>query len=170
MALPKPAIQSFLPGLLTLLGIKNGGQNPNTLGDQLAPVFDMEGYYLRGKQEVQLHNLNPIISGTYNGQMAVAFTVPNGEWWYVSEMSYFYALVAADTLTAAGAGVSYNGITMALHDTEDMIGGAVKYIGRRVVGPFWVPPGGQIIYIGAVATIAGASIATIRAVVTRLTV
>jgi len=46
-----PAINRIPHGLLSFLGIKNGGRNPQVLSEQLAANFDLMQWYLQQNSE-----------------------------------------------------------------------------------------------------------------------
>lgn len=78
-------------GILGLLGIKNGGRNPEELATILAPVFDVSAYYLEANaQFVQ------VLADAQLG-LNIFAQVPEGEVWYVHHASAATgALAAAD--------------------------------------------------------------------------
>lgn len=82
-------------GLLGFLGIKNGGEYPQTLAQQLVPVWDLKELYLEGAS---------VLAGTASTVGATGYVAhlspPPGEVWQV----YDFQIVAA-----CGAGEAFTG-------------------------------------------------------------
>ena len=83
-------IQRIPPGLLSFLGLKSTGQNPNNLSDTVVPVLDLEHLYLAQDLQVSSNTQN-----VANAGQSISLAVPNGEAWRVLGFGY-----SADTLTA----------------------------------------------------------------------
>lgn len=161
MSLPSKPIQAALPGFLSLLGIKNLGLNPDTLGGNVAPVIEMLPYYLRGQQQY-LSSVASLALGAVNGNFypitgagslngTVDFTVPNNQWWYVQNFSVFSSQVSLNDLLFVRlgmrrslGGVAYN------YFWQSPEGGAFQYHAGACLQlysePFWAPPGFQLGY------------------------
>lgn len=94
------AINRIPHGLLSFLGIKNGGRNPQQLTEQLGATFDLLGWYLEQNSESLSVNaaVNALgVNGNY-------WTVPVGETWAVlaSFVNSQAALGAGQSLGLAG--------------------------------------------------------------------
>lgn len=136
------AIVNRLPlGLLSFLGIQNGGKYPDMFLSTLAPVLDLGGHYVNTNREYLTSSVavNVLANTTFH-------TVPNGEWWNVMHASVFTATM--------GAGSAYAGVITILDAAglvTHMLGqsrSAVSGPGAVFVGaaqaPFWVGPGERI--------------------------
>jgi hypothetical protein len=77
-----PPINRQPAGLLSFLGIKNGGRNPAVLGDTLIPQFDLLNWYLSQNSESIFEN-QPITKLGLN----TVYSVPQGETWAVLSAS-----------------------------------------------------------------------------------
>jgi len=94
---PPPVINVRPPGLLSLLGLQNGGQMPDQLGATTQPTFELSDWYLRAgiivRSTVTTNVINAGLSNIYD---ALKFSdgaletvqVPNGEWWYIHNWSH----------------------------------------------------------------------------------
>lgn len=84
-------IQLIPPGLLGMLQIKNDGKNPSSLGEQIAPVFNLTEWYAwqnfeRHKAEAGsliLGQVGPRIIESAAVEPGVGLKTPQDEWWYV---------------------------------------------------------------------------------------
>lgn len=132
-----PAVNRLPLGLLSFLGIQNGGKYPDQLLPALAPVLDLSGHYVNTNREYT------------GGSAAVAalastnmVTVPTGQWWYCCHASLFTATL--------GAGQAYGGVlafqdaaglvTTMLSGSVPAVSGAGTVFVNSAVG-FWLGPG-----------------------------
>jgi len=83
-------------GLLSLLGIRAGGQNPAVLEDQVRPVIDLTALYLASFIERNVDSNNVTVVGAFASNLIV----PQGEAWYVHR----YTII---TSAALGAGQAF---------------------------------------------------------------
>jgi len=81
-------------GILDFLGIKNGGQYPVTLGQQLAPTWDLSRFYL-DNAATQTRTTGTLTNAARGTTIAVGAAVPAGQIWYVDLVSFTTALFAA---------------------------------------------------------------------------
>lgn len=137
-------------GLLSFLGIKNGGRNPYVLGEQLAPTWDLAQWYMAGTYEYGVSNSN--IAGVGLEVFGPA-SINDGDTWYVHAGG-----LAVDT-TGAGASIAFNlgiadalGNFVPLNDIE--YSAATSWIGRSYPRGFLLGPGE--VMAANVAGIAGA--------------
>lgn len=83
-------------GILGFLGIKNGGQNPDTVATQLAPVWRYDDWYLNTNTELLS------LSGQVNATGGwIFFDVPSDRVWWVSNFDVFVS-------TGVGEAIRYN--------------------------------------------------------------
>jgi len=82
-------------GLLGFLGIKNGGRNPQTLGEVLVPQWDLSELYLNSSPQYV-----EVISTEAGVGYTVAIGPPQGELWYVFD---------AGLEVGTGVGVTWSG-------------------------------------------------------------
>jgi hypothetical protein len=112
-ALTAPVISKLPLGLLDFLGIKSGGRYPDSLGNVLTPVWDMERF-----QEIFDERTAFDVTTTI-GVAALNFlpwniVVPQTELWLVKQINGFLQTDAAETVTASLAYVdSFNYINLA---------------------------------------------------------
>lgn len=83
-------------GILGFLGIKNGGRNPATVADTLAPTWKYDDWYLNTNTELLT------LSGTVNAVGGwIFFDVPADRVWWVSNFDVFVS-------TGVGEAIRYN--------------------------------------------------------------
>jgi hypothetical protein len=135
-----PVVNRLPLGLLSFLGIQNGGKYPDTLLSALAPVLDLGDQYVNTNREYLTASVavNALASSTFH-------TVPTGQWWYVSHSSLFTATL--------GAGQAYGGVLSLLDAAgivTTMLSGSVPAVsgaGAVFVNQarnFWAGPGERI--------------------------
>jgi len=95
-----PPINRLPLGLLSFLGIKNGGRNPQFLGEQLSPTFDLVAWYLQSNSRSLSLNGNV----TAVGFNSAWWTVPVGETWAVLS-----TMVNSQAALGAGQSVGFFG-------------------------------------------------------------
>lgn len=104
-------IQLIPPGLTGLLQLKQTGRLPSDLLGDVSPVLELRDWYMQSRQ-LQDFGLFGVIPATAtfasntNGFKAfqvggAAFLVPQGQVWYVEQMTVIAALAAADTIVMA---------------------------------------------------------------------
>jgi len=170
MALQPPVIQSFLPGLLSLLGIKNGGENPKFLQGSVGASFELSDWYLRGRQEVVPGVGSVIPNGANQGFAVTIQTVPSNEWWYVCHYTGQILTGAADTVDTAALAFVYTTQSFTVSDPFTNVPAASTRFNHEF-SPFWVPPGGLIgLQVGTAVVAAAATFFTGRLVISRVTV
>jgi len=86
-------------GLLSMLGLKEQGRNPDTLLGQVIPTLDLRDLYATQLQD----NAAEVVSAaTATGTFAVgAMKVPNNEIWYVQHFSVACNTSAVQTIDMA---------------------------------------------------------------------
>lgn len=95
-------IQTQAAGLLSLLGIKGTGDNPQELGAAVVPTVDMLAYYLPRNLETVSQSIGPAPLAANTG---VGITVPAGEYWFVRDLSG--ALLASAAAQQLGLALIY---------------------------------------------------------------
>jgi hypothetical protein len=167
MALPKPIIQSMLPGLLSLLGIRNGGANPPNFGELVVPTFDLDDWYLRA----QLRFTDPAASYSTNGTITgnafnfvtnrAAMIVPNSQWWFVDTYWITCQMNAADTLSRIQHMLLLPGnVVVPVENAFRTSGDAAAPVSVSThfkSAPFWAPPGSELCFTGLGALSLGTS-------------
>jgi hypothetical protein len=89
-------VQGALPGFLSLLGLKNLGQNPAELREDIQPTIDLKGFLLEG-DALNFARTNQTVNVlAQGGQYGHAVVVPDGELWWVH-----HATVIANSPAAA---------------------------------------------------------------------
>jgi hypothetical protein len=78
-------IQAFNPGFLGLLGLKNQGQNPPELIDQVQPTIDINQFYQMGLRESIRYDALSFDVASIGGHLVVdpELTVPAGQMWWL---------------------------------------------------------------------------------------
>lgn len=140
-------IQLIPPGLLGWVQLKSDGRNPSTLGEQIAPVWDLLPWYL--ESTARNHTIiDSVVSGHASVGFAVFPTLLNGKnaWW-------------VHDFTVRVAEASGDSVQFALH-WENPVGGASRFVyqvsersefgvGPRYNSqfarkPFFLPPNSQL--------------------------
>jgi len=86
-------------GLLSFLGIKAGGQNPNALQRELMPVLDVTPNFLAPDLAQEIETTNTIGSAGDEARI----TIPQGEAWRMISMSMVVAAFSATGGVVYGA-------------------------------------------------------------------
>jgi len=92
-------LQQSATGLLSLLGIKQRGQNPDAFGDTVLPVMDLTDWMHHTDSEFVVDsNLSFPVgeSSSYFVYEGTPLQVPDTEVWYVHQMSLRFTLLAHD--------------------------------------------------------------------------
>lgn len=165
-ALPPPVIQLNPPGLLSLLGLKNGGVNPPHFIGEVAPGFELSDWYLRARQEIiQNAGFTPT-NGVITGFGDVQATVPQGQWWYVRHYCSMLATVAGDSFSSYALAYGYGGFPIQVSDAMPaVLASSTAWAVARE--PFWVPPGGTLGFLYGTNVRVGASTGVTRMVISR---
>ena len=90
-------IQAFPPGLLSAFGIKNGGSNPQQLGELLVPTLELLDWYLAQQWITQRIVNADIGAGPGYSNLGAATTVPQNQVWFVRNVT-----TGPDTAIPAG--------------------------------------------------------------------
>ncbi|HEX6825645.1 MAG TPA: hypothetical protein VF077_04945 [Nitrospiraceae bacterium] len=166
MPLPPPVIQFNPPGLLSLLGLKNGGVNPPSFGGIVAPGFELSDWYLRAKQELINNASITPPNGAITGYGGTVATVPQGEWWYVRHYNAMISTVAGDSVGRYALAYGSGGVPYQVSDTNPAIAASASDFAWAPM-PFWVPPGGTLGFVFGTNVILGASVAQSRICISR---
>lgn len=95
-------IQTLPSGLLGLLQLKQQGQNPSPLREDVQPTTDLTQFWFQN----QMRDLTLDFTGPHNTLVATGangskgfgtIVVPNGELWYIENFSVNANLLAAET-------------------------------------------------------------------------
>lgn len=134
-------------GLLDFLGIKNGGQYPLTLGEQLAPVLEALELY---------ENTAAAVIGSTSGNVAggpVLFgpagaTSEPGAAWHFRAVSMIVQCPAGVDVAYWRLGAYYGSTFVALTDLSGVNGGfaGVPNRGALHIRDLWLPPGWALAY------------------------
>jgi len=157
-------IQATAQGFLSLLGLKNNGQNPEFLSDTVIPQIDMREWYLMQNHEWLWSDTQPILAanseatlpwvggftiGNLDGGGVVDMAVPQDEWWYVWAISGRVLLDGPDIVDGTfGVGAANTdpalGFAMLAQTTyKELTGDAAVGSHALVGGPVrrWFKPG-----------------------------
>lgn len=161
------SIQVIAPGLLGFLQIKSAGQNPSGLLDDIRPTVEMRDWLFEARTEL-IREVVAYGAGPLNGfQPYTTMTVPQREWWYVTQLTF-----STEGNPLAGAG---DAIVMvpAMRPEPSLTNGIVvcppygnpSSFGQLTApiqgsGGFFAPPGSVLgVYLVRYAVALGASIA-----------
>jgi len=138
-------------GLLGLLQLKDRGQNPSNLAEQVVPTIDMEGFWLRGER-AQLTPHNGVIPGadtTWQIFSPPGWIVPAREWWWLEWMtcesidasgntpgSPYFRYMENYQFAAAPWFTSSPGISLGDSGTQQRI--------VLTIGQMWLPPNTEL--------------------------
>jgi hypothetical protein len=157
---PIGPIQTIPPGLLNLLNLKQMGQNPGVLSDQVDPTVELFAWYMRARAQGApgLTGQSPptqvLAIGASPGNFLIGapnVVVPSNELWYVESMQLFGTLgAAADTMRIACGVEQLSPAPTDIHqvgpDYQDV---ATARAARRIIArsdqPFWAAPGDAFI-------------------------
>lgn len=99
-------IQPLAPGFLNLLGLKNLGQLPAGMIDEVRPAIDMTAWYLNGNELVASAQdtwqadlgAGPLAGFFQVGSQAITGlnpqAVPDGQLWWVEDLDVWFAVTA----------------------------------------------------------------------------
>lgn len=146
--MPSRPVSSLANGFLALLGVKNMGQNPDILLDEIRPGMDMFQWYAESNaQNAQggFAQVTPV-----SNQLNI-FTVPPGELWFVHSLSCFVQLSVFPNATEIRA---FGSIVSVPHPFASYVGDKIDYVaavptvlqsGAVLHAPslrnVWAPPG-----------------------------
>lgn len=160
--LPPPPINVPLRGYLDFFGIKNGGVNPRTVGQDLFPMMDLQRWYMESRV-LQLFSIPAALAvntaadyfeitstGPVNISNGVSLVVPAGETWLLlpgTRVGCSFAalanqacevhLVARDPSSNSSAF-----LPMRPRDGFGVSSAAVVRAGNRTLAePYWMGPG-----------------------------
>lgn len=90
----RPVINRQPLGILDFLGIKNGGEYPHALSEDLLATWDMSRFYL-DNAATQTRTTGTLNNATRGTTISVGSAVPVGQIWAVDLVSFTTALFAA---------------------------------------------------------------------------
>lgn len=173
-------VQLIPPGLLSFLGIKNLGQNPQRLGDAYAPVLPMVPWAFMARLETlqvgfPAASIGGNLAATAFQSDAISsgpgtFSVPANENWYVHYASIGLAPGAAATrVTALSLMVQLdsNGVAknLALATNNAIYTNDAVSVGAQ---GFFLPQGAKLGFAVNIANAAATNAAGLSALITRL--
>lgn len=85
-------IQRTPPGLLDYFGIKNGGRNPQSLAEVVAPVLDLDRWYKVSDEEYLTGGIAGHASAGWVSSSPILMTVPATEIWHVHQFGWVVAM------------------------------------------------------------------------------
>lgn len=89
-----PPLNRVPTGLLDFLGIKNGGRNPVTLGEVLAPTWNLAQHYLDAASQTRRGTGN-LTNADRGLIISYGHGVPDGQVWWIDRVSLTTALLVA---------------------------------------------------------------------------
>ena len=142
-----PPINLTPPGLLGFLGIKNGGRNPQSLGETLAPVWDFSDlYFLQGLR------FEDTTSTVNAAGYVIEHQCPENEVHLIHAMSLFVRCGVGESITFTLDWAQFNNlIAVAVTDSRQV--GASTDAVVTLPRPIWLSPGESLGY--GIANIAG---------------
>jgi hypothetical protein len=159
-------IQTRPLGYLSLLALKEMGQNPDTAIDTLQPVIDLTEFYSADK--FQAVNSSAGILDTQTGAYSI-ITVPNDQVWLIdhhsASISCNAAMVAPAVVECVAAFltgvVGVNEVAHLGQITADIVGDATAQVAGTSMGRKYIAPGGTRIccFVGRAKIPAGAATA-----------
>jgi hypothetical protein len=87
--------------LLDYFGIKNGGRNPQSLAEVIAPVLDLDRWYKVESEEYLQGGISGHSSAGWVSASPTLLVVPAGEVWHVHAFSVTIAIPQSQTLIFA---------------------------------------------------------------------
>jgi len=148
--MPGP-INRIPQGLLSLLDVKALGRNPSLLSDQVIGTLDLFPQYELQSREVVIGQTNPLATGVVGFYVDTSSPertrVPEGEVWYVSNVTY--QSLAALNITANSLAATAALQRRALIGAELLINESQPFreflntwvFADSVNRPFWMLPG-----------------------------
>lgn len=141
-------VQVFPPGLLGFLQLKNAGNNPSDLSNQISTVIDARDWYFQARMLDALNLFGATGAVNVNAAGLVqfpVFTAPQTSWLFVDNFSAVCALLAAEYIRAAPVLITFPGVTGQQQlqlgdDVNDVITARARKWSCRS-GGFFMPPG-----------------------------
>ena len=143
-------------GLLSLLALKEQGQNPNELANAVAPSLDLRDFYFARNSQTELGLFGgapataALVTGGHGSVgflvAGVVCTVPQNEtWWVTDYVCQVQSIPAADTVRMQGMfivpGAGAYSIT---NDVADVVTARARTLYTpKMTRSFFAPPGSQ---------------------------
>ena len=138
-------INSIIKGWLSSLSLKQQGQNPVEVADQVVPTLQLEKWYNLGGEVVRY---GTFLAGAGTWQRSFldaggnAVSVPSGKIWAVSSIGCVVAMGGANSVLQASVGFSFGGSATLeaqqtyskLSETVSVNKGALTTLGYLAVG------------------------------------
>lgn len=137
--LAPPRINRNPEGLLGFFGIKNGGHNPEEFAPQLSASVELFDWYLETNRRYVRTGVNLTALG-----FQAFYTVPIGEWWYVSNASLLSGTLGAGQTLEAIVAMQDASATRQLGLSEMPGSRTVGAVFATAAGGFWLSPGDQL--------------------------
>ena len=157
--------------MLSLLGIKNLGRNPDLLMESVQPVLDAQGWYLRSSAVAYRQDF---VTAAVSENFSPAFlTAGENEWLYV-HYAFGSIFTPGGSVTADGNWLVYKsvpGSSLLIYKTPpqpSILSGGAGFCTSTILD-IWIPPGFSLLLEGADMVIAS-SVPTIGALVSRIQV
>lgn len=140
-------IQAALRGYLGFFQVKNQGQNPINLRDEVQPVIDLRDWYF-ASNAMELQSVNLVVAGGFDGGLLSTLAVPANEMWYVIRYCALTGAMAAADAISFGPSVQFEPNTggSVLMDQgtlgdAPLAGTAAGRLAGVTCGGFFAPPG-----------------------------
>ena len=143
------SIQRVPQGLLSLLGMKGTGRNPDVLNESVVPTLEQVGFYTDGSLEFE----EDVSVGIFTAGVFSSLVVPDGEIWALKGVNGQYSGAAgAATATAMvglllQAGNINQAIAIARLEEQPINAGEVLNFGHWFESPQFLFPGTSVIAI-----------------------
>ena len=139
-------------GLLSLLGLKEQGRNPDVLSDTVIPDIDLTDLWLQRLMVNELDPFSPPVSFAASTQGQANFLtaganpaqIPTNEMWYVYQMQVGGSLLAAEYIRLAPMLIPQFNVgqnQLVGLDYNDVITARARSFCAFAQRPFWAPPG-----------------------------
>jgi len=139
-----PPLSAIPKGLLAFLGIRNGGQYPQTLNPVLQPTWDLQEHYENAYSDVFLQGpVNLAAGGTtadVNFGTTIGF-VPFNQLAHVQGYTVRCDLAGLSAVTATPT-VFYNGVGIAMGPAVTFAAGSLAT--WHTTQRFWMPPNSSL--------------------------
>lgn len=142
-------IQTATAGLLSLLQVKNRGQNPDVLEGNVQPVLDMVPWWLRGDSIPG--DLITVLSAVSENFSFDLVTAGNSDWLYIhcARVNLFTAVAGANVQLLLFKSIPGQSSIIWASPIEVAVAQHGAFTATAEVRDLWVPPGYQL--LGAVA-------------------
>lgn len=149
-------IQALAPGFLGLLGLKNNGQLPPEMIDQLQPIIDQLPFMLLGIRETApiTAGINVLASST--NYAFPELVVPTNEVWWVHGYSVQLSVPAGQSWTGNAIHFTNNTLAIDVGPRETAGGAAIQLMQTQSIGGFLAAPGDRFGLVTAASAGAGA--------------